>query len=106
MNADELMLDEPFHDSNPDESPLPFKLITLKPPRPVEEETNVEIVELDAAMLPYIIDTPIGQELVMAECFDEDTKIYNMVELAALLADCHPHRHTTQRSMHAVTVNE
>jgi hypothetical protein len=83
----ELALDEPFEDH------LPFHLMVMK----LNERDIIEVEDL-----PCLVTTPLGTEIVMKEVFDEDTKVYNMVELAALISDSCPHRHTTVRSLHAV----
>ncbi len=90
-----LKLDEPFHD--PDMSPEPFELVSLKPP-----PLPTDLDSFEDEDLPYIVETPAGSEIVMPEFLDEETKVYASGELELLLAAACPHRHPTSPHMPAV----
>lgn len=62
------------------------------------------IVTVAPSMPPNatIVATPSGDEIVRFSDLEEPTRIFNAVELAALVADSCPHRHPTVRSFHAV----
>ena len=58
---------------------------------------NSVIVAVSPPLLPIVVRTPTGDEIVLTEVFDEPTHIYGPGELQALLALAHPNRHPTVR---------
>jgi len=70
----------------------------------IDQPFDVEAVSQPISFVPHamIVNTPVGDEVVPLDAFDEPTSVTNPVELAALLADASPHTHATVPSFHAV----
>lgn len=82
-------IDEPFLLGDDDIEPV-IELVRSVPPPPL------------SAPPASIVSTPTGDEIVAHGTLDEETKVYNAVELAALLQDANPFKHQTVPSFHAV----
>jgi len=72
-----------------------------------EDEDNPDsgpVIELVPSIPPsaVIVNSSIGDEIVTFADLEEPTRVFNQVELAALIADSCPHRHQTVPSFHAV----
>jgi hypothetical protein len=71
-----------------------------------DSEDEGPVIELVPSIPPSacIVNSPVGDEIVSFADLEEPTRVFNQVELAALIADSCPHRHATVPSFHAVKV--
>jgi len=86
-------IDEPFVLGDDDFEPV-IEVVRSAPPPPLSRPIS--------APPASIVHTPTGDEIVAHGTLDEETKVYNSVELAALLQDANPFKHATVPSFHAV----
>lgn len=86
---------------------IPFSNLELIEDFGSPDEGSDPVVEVvrsrPPSVMPTIVHTPTGDEVVPMDAFEEQTKVYHKLELEMLLAAANAHKHPTVPCMAAVS---